>query len=345
MSHTRYIPDGELIAFAGSAIMELPETPPLLCFDANVLTASAMAEQGEPLVLAWTREGRIVMAQSFIRRPIISTAGCYDLISPFEYGILYLAPSAKPSELGFFCKAKEEICRQEGIVSEFYRHSPFSPVLPPEAVQLDAHYYLDLRPDFGQWRQTWNNSTRRGVRRALEQQWQFVVHTGRSGDIERFVALYHAAMTRRDAKRFYFFSSHYLRALLGCRDRVFLCFLESRGGDLVAGSIVMGDGMDYYHLLTAAAEEHLPFRPNERMLVELYRFCQSRGGERLLLGGGDMGVKAFKARFSQWTLPYHVTRRVYREKVYQQLCVERANGSGFFPAYRQGDSAYQTVSA
>lgn len=333
-----------LLEFTGGAITQA--ALPLLCFDPVVLQASGVAEKGEPFVLALMGSGRIVAAQAFIRRPIASAGGHYcDLVSPFEYGVFYLAPGGGSLEIETFCSLKGEFCRCEGIVSEFYRHSPFSPVVPPDAAMVDEHYYLDLQVDFEQWQATWNNSTRRGVRRALDQRWRFVVSTGCDDDIERFLKLYCAVMARRRAKQFYFFSSYYLRALLGGRDSVFLCLLETEAGDLVVGSIVMRDGGDYYHLLTAAAADYLSFRPNERMLVELHDFCRSRGGKRLLLGGGDTGVKAFKARFSQCALPYYVTKRVYCEEVYQQLSTELANGSGFFPAYRQGDSAYQAVFA
>jgi len=305
-------------------------------FDPEFLTACALAQKGEAFILNLYRQKKLLLAQPMIKRAIPGEGHLYDFISPFEYGIVYCSPETKKSDWQIFARAKRQYCRFNSIVSEFYRYSPCNNNIPDEAECVDRHVYLDLEVEQTDLFANWNNSLRRAIKRSFRQEIICRISSTDS-DIDTFMTLYYNLMKRRQARNSYFFSLEYFKTLLQYCSNSWLLILESKSGLPIAGSIVVGCGDLYYHLLTASDPKYLASRPNERLIFELFCFCKrKKGGKKLMLGGGDTGVKNFKLRFSKLTLPYFVTRQVYSKKLYKAACNKKKVSvlSNFFPAYR-----------
>lgn len=241
-----------------------------------------------------------------------------------------------------------QYCREQRIVAEFARLSPWSvpeELLDPACLEVNREIvYVDLTWDE---QRIWNKSLTSAGRRQTRQSQQAGVRVRRAetaDDVREFHRLHTDTMDRRQAlDRYYFPPEYFLSFFETMPDNSFFMLAEYQGR-LVAGGLYLQDDVNIYWQLSAMDAEYANVRPVNAYVYETIRQSLRQGKQRMLLGGGykrDDGVFRFKANFSPLRAQFRTYRRIHDAEICSALTQAwsahhegQSPSPGFFPAYR-----------
>jgi hypothetical protein len=300
---------------------------------------------GNDVRCLYLEAGRGWVAYPIVLRPVPGARGreWFDLDNPFEFGGLFGGsedPHGVPPWDAFF-EAFDRWGKDHRIVTEFVRFDPLVS-FPLDVLsrryrrrQVPAHVVFDLERNRDAPLREASNPARRNARRTEREGAVFESLAPDKENLRRFAELYEETMRLRNAdRRFLFGMAYYETQALASYGRLFGVRL---GGQIMAASLVLVWRDRAYHHLTGWHPDAAPLRINEFLLASLARWGAGEGLRLLHLGGGSASIRAFKAKFSRATVPYHVGMRVWNEEAYRELCSAAGVGpsiEGFFPAYR-----------
>jgi hypothetical protein len=317
---------------------------------------SLFAGQDDEPLAAFAETGSGFILYPFILRPLTAphlrsgAASRFDIVSPYGYGGAFhsMATDVDAKE---FWSAFDDFCRAHRIVSEFTRLSLFDSqrlAHPGTTQQRLVNVVRDLRaPAEEIWRDV-DHKVRKNVNKARRSRVEIDVDENgdRLGD---FLRIYEKTMDRRKASAGYYFPRAFFETLISDLPGLFVFFHAVRGSQVVSTELVLVSADNIYSYLGGTEEDAFALRPNDLLKFEAFRWGQTRGKSRMVLGGGhatDDGIFRYKRSFAPHGLvPYSVGMRVHDEDAYGQLVeAHRVEGrrrnpawetAGFFPAYRQ----------
>jgi hypothetical protein len=320
-------------------------------------------EQGEGTARLFVyREGEHFIAIPLLLRPI-GALPCHarwgeelwDATSVYGYaGPIASHPEIPASVVRSFQTALRDGLLERNIVTAFSRLHPllpqrefltnlgeYAPLGPTVSIDLD----LDTEVQRSQYRKNHkrdiNKLRRLGARCFHDQDRRY---------FDEFVSIYYENMRRVDASEDYYFDNGYFDtlALMDSRVHLFICMLEST---VICGGLFFScDGIVQYHL-GGTRDAFLELSPLKLVLDTARLWANEHQARVYHLGGGvnsrEDALFHFKAGFSNRTHEFAVWRSVLLPEVYDQLCVEKAQGCeryapdrddlSFFPAYRCSD--------
>ncbi len=297
--------------------------------------------EGDPeMYIALDDEDRTLAAWPLLRRPINDDR--YDLTSVYGHVGPLIADHALGREaLTTLVQAMTE----EGAVSLFSRMHPVLDARLPEDWQGESIGNVAVIDAAADAVSTYRPGHRQEIARAVR-----LGVTVREASDPAAIALFHdvytEAMSELGASDFYRFDQAYLAGLCEAEDfAVTLLFAEHEGRTVSASMfITTGDVMQYY--LSGTRPAHRALAASKLLIAEAHRRAAQAGVRWLVLGGGvgsrEDGLFNFKRGFSDHVLPFRLTRRVLDPVAYGGLCAAAgvdADGTGFFPAYRQTENA------
>lgn len=284
--------------------------------------------------------------------------GWFDVSSPYGYPGPLLRFEEKVNAAGrdrFVGQALEALCealRETHVLAAFVRlhpqlSAPIEPfarvgqlVLHGRTVAMnltlsEAEIWHQIRPNH---RTGIHRSTRLGHRVERDAEW---------ARLDEFVAIYRATMDRVHAAPHYYFDARdfeELRTALG-PERIHLFFVLD-GDQAIAGALFTEvQGIVQFHL-GGTRSENLRLHPHKLLYTQVARWAKARDNRVLHLGGGVAGFEDslyhFKAGFSHVRWPFYTWRRVLESQLWASIASDPASvaeGSSFFPAYRQGRAA------
>lgn len=277
-------------------------------------------------------------------RPIAGAKELYDIVSEYGYG----GPLSTTDDECFLREAYDglsEMAADRRIVSEFCRYHPVLGNV--QLAQKFRHvelcgptviYRCDLDDDDGLSRVKPNvrRDYRRGIREGL------TVRRSRDiADVDAFYDMYVQSMVDVGASNFYLFSESFFRRTLALVD-AFLLLGELRGS-LVAGALFLRSaGTMHYHFGGAVRDPSLRHvNGTTVILCEALRIAKELSLQRVHLGGGvggrEDGLFKFKSRFSPDRVEYYISKHVFLEREYEDLCARHGvspETKGMFPPYR-----------
>jgi len=197
----------------------------------------------------------------------------------------------------------------------------------------------------------WNGYTRQ-ARQSLRRCVQSGIIAKEDPDwehFEAFIRIYYATMKRNHANTYYFFPTHYLKALKSATaTHGSLLVANYEDNVIAAGLLIEYRGIVNLHLLaTDDAFAHLS--PSKLIVHAAQMWAKSRGNYALHLGGGrggrdDDSLFRFKSLFSHTIFPFYVGCWVLNKPMYEFLSEERRKQASalkdrkleplYFPAYR-----------
>ncbi len=313
-------------------------------------------ENGQAALFFAQKDDNVFCLPVIIRPVPFSYSGeQYDAISPYGYpGPLVHTVTGQDRD-NFISESLQgfiEICRANSIICAFVR---FHPVLSPLSNSFKEYGYLlrhgetvsiDLSlSEEEMWRQI-RYGHRSEIKKLLavphsvevDSQWKY---------FSDFLEIYWQSMKRRNADKFYFFSTEYfnqLRDALG--ENLHLCVVKLDEQVACAGLFTEFNGIVQYHL-SGTRTDYLRTYPNKLMLDYMRRWAKKRGNKFLHLGGGVGGhadsLFHFKAGFSKVRHSFYTWRAIMDDKAYAEMVRQweiksdlTADGiDGFFPAYRK----------
>lgn len=156
-----------------------------------------------------------------------------------------------------------------------------------------------------------------------------------------FSRIYFDTMKNLSATEYYFFSNQYLFSMKSAKDFKVIIILAEYEGKVIAASMFVLSKYIMQYYLSGTDHQYRKFAPSKAIISKAHELATSLGMKHLVLGGGVGSARdslfKFKSGFSDVTRPFCVTKKIFNEKIYQELCTPTGTDSSsetYFPAYR-----------
>jgi hypothetical protein len=306
---------------AEALFASLPASYRLATLHPRYVAADAARTTGiEPRFWAY-RENDALWYHGFHLCPLPGVPG-YDIQSPYGYG----GPICNTDNAGFLSRAWQAYkawLREVDVAAEFLRFHP----LLDNAVNYGGECHDDRDTVWIDLAQadllaSYEVRARTAVRKAEKQGAQFSMRPFTAGDVDNFVAFYHAGMRAIGAAPFYFFEHGYFAAL--ARWPQVQLGIAARDGEWLSAGLFLagGDTLEYH--LAASSEAGKKLGATNLLLHGAATAAQAAGLRRFYLGGGtdarpDNPLLFFKQGFSCLRAPFRIGRAVLDQERYAAL--------------------------
>jgi serine/alanine adding enzyme len=294
--------------------------------------------------------------QAFFERPLpqVASGGEKDLLSPWYYGgpiHSFTNDEAAQEEYRSFLHELDAYANDAGIVSQFQRLNPALDNYrlygtDPNIIWNRKVVSIDLGRSLDTIRAEYDYKVRKNLRRA-EKEGLRVERGATPEAIAAFKKVYGASMDRKAAGTFYYFNDKFYSDLFRSFPDEAQLFTVYQGSDVVASSLVLGNGKILHDYLRAAYPQFLSARPSDCVVDAIVAWAKGAGYEQYSLGGGhstkeDDSLLGFKKSFSPTTKDFYVYKKIHNRAAYtaravaegkspQDLVFEAAD---FFPEYK-----------
>ena len=310
--------------------------------------ATAVA-RGEPLLVVVRHASALWMLPVEVYRSRIVGVDTVDARSAYGYsGPVWTVDWPDGLHESAWRRVADTLCEM-GVVTLLLRLHPTlpaPPVLPHGAMTRHEGDVVVMPLDIGEdayWG-TMRRGHRKNLRRALREELVVQVERGTSTILE-FHSIYKATMDRLTTQDDYrrFGMEAFKQILQSPEVRAHLVTVRDRATLLAAGIFLAHGTCGHYFLSGSAVDHAYGSRPTRLMIHHARSVLASEGCSVLNLGGG-LGARrdalfAFKAEFSDTTLPYRTVRWVLDGRRYGTRCHLAGMkepprlDDGWFPAY------------
>ena len=309
----------------------------------------ATALEGNPIAWVYQEKETEPVVIPLIERVIHNNGVVYkDLVSPYGYPGLVYSTSTTHAQFCTCLKSFHEEAANCNYVSSFVRLHPLYntfQINKQSGISQHAHgptVSINLNLPLAEIRQSYSSNHRRNMRRLCNE--GFKVSVNQWSLLPDFIKLYWQTMSRKMAKKRYFFDVAYfegLKALLG--DNLMLVMVHNNQSTPAAGGLFsIVEGLAQFHL-GGTAEDFVGQSPSKLMMDAAVSACKDQGAHTLHLGGGygssaSDGLFRFKAGFGQQRHSFSTLRFIHRRDTYRQLMentnLPSKNPGTYFPEYR-----------
>lgn len=251
----------------------------------------------------------------------------FDIVTPFDYGGFYYT-SDEILEKGL--KEFEKKCKQENIISAFFR---FNPLIRQnfnmlknhiDIIKVQEHILIDLKSDY---KKEFSSEKRRDINKQKRYDYTFI----KNDSLNNFYNVYIETMRRINANEYFLFDEEVLKKLLNY-GKIFSINFDN---NIVNSVFILEDDVNIYYFLGGALTSYLKYGFNS-LLLELVADYYSQSKNVFLLGGGKDGLYKFKKRFSNQRTPFYIGKKVFDKEIYDRLTMQtNRQNNNFFPQYRK----------
>lgn len=201
---------------------------------------------------------------------------------------------------------------------------------------------IDLQGSLDDQRKQYRRQYRSKIRQLREKGYYLKVGDSMP-EVQEFVKIYNANMSRVKAESYYHFNEKYFLDMLSSTDFESELLLLYKEDEIAAGAfVVYSNNLMQFHL-AATHDKYLSEGPMKLLVDEATLLGRERGMNYLHLGGGVGGREdslfEFKSGFSEQHLSFKTWRYVADENAYGELVKTHATASvassNFFPLYRE----------
>lgn len=275
----------------------------------------------------------------------------FDIVTPYGYG----GPLAEnvtdiDKLMTEYKRALTDYCQEKHIICEFIRYHLF------DNVDMRAHYYGDTlnlldnvvvntTGDFENdiW-MGYEQKVRKNVKKALRNDLEIVIENNLE-HLKDFLDIYDSTMDRNNADDYYYFKEDYFKRIAALLPDNFMYFHVLKDGKVVSTELVLCSEKYAYSFLGGTLTDYYEFRPNDFLKNEIIKWCNQKGIQKFILGGGyhkEDGIYKYKRGFTKAPdVPFFIGKYIFNQKLYDMAIETRAKEdsefnreNGYFPAYR-----------
>lgn len=159
--------------------------------------------------------------------------------------------------------------------------------------------------------------------------------------LDDFSKIYHDTMKNLNATEYYHFSKQYLSSMKSAKDFKTIILLAKYEGKIIAASMFILSKCIMQYYLSGTNFEYRKLAPSKAIISKAHELAKSLGIRHLILGGGvgsaHDSLFKFKSGFSNIIKPFFITKKIFNENIYQELCATNninSSTEAYFPAYR-----------
>jgi len=320
--------------------------------DLEYLKINNLQESGSTYLALLEIEDQCVI-YPFIRREFqYGKSTYYDIITPYEYGGEWMKKNNKEI-LSDFRKTFNEYCLENNILTEFQRINPFQTKNDfgdknAQFILAKDNVVIDLQKSEEEIFANYHKNNRRDIRLAIRNDVTVIQENPSKESIGRFKRLYYKTMDAKDTSEFYYFNEEYFEGMSQMSPEKLSVFTAYTNENNIASCalVLKKNKVAHYHL--SGSDRNYTKLCATNLLLHTIAMClKTEGYDYFHLGGAasnQEGLYRFKRKFSGFTMPYFVCKRLINPKVYEQLnnqiikdkdlCVQ-ANEENHFPLYRK----------
>lgn len=272
----------------------------------------------------------------------------YDIVTPYGFGGPYVKGQC---DMALFWEKFDEWAQQTGIISAFFRLSPFVTVGKSFMGHVEATGWNVIRSLQEGVENIWKNynpKVRCNARRA-EREGVRVEIDESGARLHDFMNIYYGTMQRRNALDQYYFGEDFFQSIVKKLSRQFVFFHAIHDKKVISTELVLLSQENLYAFLGGTDQGAFSMHPNELLKQTIITWGIGRGKKTYVLGGGyqgNDGILRYKKEFApQGVVPFEVGKRIYDSAIYQTFCEQRKNyevtkgqvwdaNSPYFPLYR-----------
>ncbi len=317
----------------------------------DYMQAVAGLEEGGRAELAVWGDGNDFIFHPYVRRTTVLKNGLYDLVSGYDFGGFWFTTddTATRRELlhGFENDFGTYACGN-GIVCEFIRFNPFLDLdygmfTAYRVTHVSENVIVRFDRSYDEIWTTYHPTRRKQIRQGRKNGLRCIP----SQDYSTFVYIYHRNLEWLNAPNYYFFAKDFFERL---SEYLSLYLIVDHDGELCGAHTYIRDGDVLFAFLCHGVRDKLCLRPNDFGYDEIIRAGADGSHRYFHFGGGAPSLMAYKRKFSPDTAPYHIGRRIFDERAYNELVRLREqrdrvclDTSSFFPKYRSVIDTQVTV--
>ncbi|WP_373031371.1 GNAT family N-acetyltransferase [Sulfurovum sp.] len=275
----------------------------------------------------------------FLRSPNTNVE-LFDIVSSWYYGgPIASTPSPSKSLLDCFHLEFSRYCANNNIISEFIRFDANIKnykFYNKDNVEFNRETVcVDLRKSKNEILNNTSSANRRALRKSKKM--GYVIRDVSCEDDNswrQFWEIYNSEMKRKKAPKHLFFKLDFFIKIRSLGDRKVKLLVAEKDSKMTGGFIVVFDENYAFHFLSASNPDHWDGRVNNLMFTEALFWAQRHGCLVFDFMGGRLGVFKFKKNFSSLRAKFYTYKAIHNSLVYNELCEQSPDGTGFFPAYR-----------
>lgn len=270
---------------------------------------------------------------------------CFDIITPYGYGGVYLSPEAR-NDSAFIAEYKKrfnDYCAQHSIIAEFIRFHPLDSnhiffADSHDLLQANDNVYINLQQSNNDILKNIDKRQRYSIRQAERSGVEIEIDE-RYAYFDDFKELHCQTMARNKADDFYYFTEDFFDKLIDIfKDRVMFLTAKLKDKIIAAALFIINDDNAYY-FSGCSDVNFLKYSANHLILWRAINIAKEKNKKYFNLGGGlkrGDSLFFFKSGFSKSLAPYFIGKKIYNKDIYDKL-VDLSGIKGdidFFPKYR-----------
>ena len=257
----------------------------------------------------------------------------YDITSPYGYGGPLVNPYNKSDKkllLEEFIKEFSLFCKKNNIVSEFIRFHPLMEnhanfIDKLEIEKMNSTIYVDLSVTEEELWENYKRNNRKNIKKALRNDIEVVVDE-KYEFFDEFLEIYHGAMKKNNANKYYFFPKKFFEFIRISLDKNYVLFVSKKNKKIISVELAIYDKDIIYSFLGGTLSEYFPLRPNNLLKHKLILWAKEKNIKYYLIGGGyhpKDGIFEYKHSFSKdGVKDFFVGRKIHDVEKYKILEAE-----------------------
>lgn len=262
----------------------------------------------------------------------------YDWTTPYGYGGPLIEGICTQAWVEEFMEELSIWCKNEGIVSQFFR---FHPLLQNQkileetgtVIYMKRTVYIDTADEEIIFKNMTPNN-RNMVRKAKKNGVKIVIDKGER--VEEFRKIYEATMQKNEAEEYYYFKKEYFDYLIQEMGEHMVFFYAYYEGIPISASIFFYNEKYMHYHLSGTLPEYRKLASANLLLSEAANWAAGRGIKKLHLGGGvgiEDSLLSFKKHFNRdGLIDFCIGRDIFDRETFDKLVELRKEHDGGFDA-------------
>lgn len=292
---------------------------------------------GKPVLIYWEKDD-VKLCYVMMEQDIAEFSGFYhqlekgkyfDWTTPYGYGGPLISGQFTEEKRNKFLLELKEFCKENKIVSQFFRFHPFIEEQNLFFEMFEAKNYKDTvfidLTDKDTILKNMEATIRNRIRKAGKNGVRIEYDSGER--IEQFLEIYKSTMDRNQAEDYYYFQKQYFDYIGQALKENVIYFYALYEEKIISASIFFYNEKYMHYHLSGTLWQYKSLASMNLLFYEAALWGSARGIQKMHLGGGvedNDTLFRFKRKFNRsGRLPFYIGRTIFDQETFDMLVNRR----------------------